>query len=106
MWRRFKGAKTMKTNYYIGIPVKKDEKRCYFLCTDTFIGDYFLEPDKFHAVVFSSEDSVRDWIKKNFPFTDNRENNPIWSCLSKAEKENFDWDKYYILKETWEVIES
>lgn len=90
----------MKTNYYIGVPVKNDEKRCYLL------GDYFLKSDKFHADVFSSEESARDWAKKNFPSPDNRENNPIWSYLSKAEKENFVWDKYYILKETWEVIES
>lgn len=95
----------MKTNYYIGVPVKNDEKRCYFFCTDMFVGDYFLESDKFHALVFSSEESVREWIKKNFPSPDNRENNPAWNCLSKAEKENFIWDKYYILKETWEVIE-
>lgn len=96
----------MKTNYYIGIPVKNDEKRCYFLCSNMFVEDYFLESDKFHALVFSSEESVREWVKKNFPFSDNRENNPVWNYLFKAEKENFIWDKYYILKETWEVIES
>lgn len=34
----------MKTNYYIGVPVKNDEKRCYFLCSDDcFITEYFLE---------------------------------------------------------------
>lgn len=86
----------MKTNYYIGIPVKNDEKRYYFLCTDTVIGDYFLESDKFHAVVFSSENSAHDWMK----------NNPLWLYLAEVEKERFAWDKYYILKETWEVIES
>lgn len=86
----------MKTNYYIGIPLKKNEKRCYFLCTDTFIGDYFLEPDKFHAIVFSSENSARDWMK----------NNSLWFYLAEVEKERFAWDKYYILKETWKVIES
>ncbi len=85
----------MKTNYYIAIPLKKDEKRCYFLCTDTFIGDYFLEPDKFHAIVFSSENSARNWMKNNSP----------WLYLAEVEKERFVWDKYYILKETWEVIE-
>ena len=58
----------MKTNYYIGIPVKKDKKRYYFLCTDTVIGDYFLESDKFHAVVFSSENSARDWIKNKLVY--------------------------------------
>lgn len=86
----------MKTNYYIGIPLKNNEKRCYFLCTDTFIGDYFLEPDKFHAIVFSSENSARDWMK----------NNSLWLYLAEVEKERFAWDKYYILKETWKVIES
>ena len=86
----------MKTNYYIGIPVKNDEKRCYFLCTDMFIGDYFLEPNKFHAIVFSSENSARNWMKNNSP----------WLYLAEVEKERFAWDKYYILKETWEVIES
>lgn len=86
----------MKTNYYIVIPLKKDEKRCYFLCTDMYIGDYFLEPDKFHAIVFSSENSARDWMK----------NNSLWLYLAEVEKERFAWDKYYILKETWEVIES
>lgn len=98
----------MKTNYYIGVPVKNDEKRCYFLCSnDCFITEYFLESDKFHALSFSDEKSTREWIEKYYPFpNDNRKDNPLWSCLSKAEKENFDWDKYYILKETWEVIES
>lgn len=86
----------MKTNYYIGIPVKNDEKRYYFLCTDTVIGDYFLESDKFHAIVFSSENSARGWMK----------NNSLWLYLAEVEKERFTWDKYYILKETWEVIES
>lgn len=86
----------MKTNYYIGIPVKNDEKRYYFLCTDTVIGDYFLESDKFHAIAFSSENSARDWMKNNLP----------WLYLAEVEKERFAWDKYCILKETWEVIES
>ena len=67
----------MKTNYYIGIPVKNDEKRCYFVCTDMFIGDYFLEPDKFHAIVFSSENSARNWMK----------NNSLCLYLAEVEKE-------------------
>lgn len=100
----------MKTNYYIGVPLKNNKKICYFLCSnDLFVEDYFLEDDKYLAMSFSTEKSAREWIEKYYPFPNdnkNRKDNPIWSCLSKAEKENFDWDKYYILKETWEVIES
>ena len=96
----------MKTNYYIVIPLKKDEKRCYFLCSDMFVENYFLENDKYYAVSFSTEKSAREWIEKYYPFPNNRKDNPIWSCLTKVEKERFAWDKYYILKETWEVIES
>lgn len=100
----------MKTNYYIGVPLKNNKKICYFLCSnDLFVEDYSLEDDKYLAMSFSTEKSAREWIEKYYPFPNdnkNRKDNPIWSCLSKTEKENFDWNKFYILKETWEVIES
>lgn len=96
----------MKTNYYISVPIKADKKRCYFLCSDDcFITKYFLESDKFQALSFSTEKSAREWIEHYYPFSNNRENNIVWDDLSKAEKEIFDWNKFYILKETWEVIE-
>lgn len=96
----------MKTNYYIGVPVKNDEKRYYFLCCDDcFIAEYFLESDKFHALSFSDEKSAREWIEEYYPFPNNREINIVWDDLSTEEKENFDWATFCILKETWEVIE-
>jgi hypothetical protein len=98
----------MKTNYYIGVPLKNNKKICFFLCVDNLFVEYYsLEDDKNLAMSFSTEESAREWIENYYPFpNDNRKNNPVWTSLSKAEKENFDWDKYYILKETWEVIES
>lgn len=96
----------MKTNYYIGVPVKNDKKRCYFLCSDDcFITEYFLESDKFHALSFSDEKSAREWIEEYYPFPNNREINIVWDDLSTEEKESFDWATFCILKETWEVIE-
>lgn len=72
----------MKTNYYIGVPLKNDEKRYYFLCyDDCFIAEYFLEFDKFYALPFSDEKAIREWIEKNYPFPNNRENNLVWDEL-------------------------
>ena len=89
------------TNYYIMVPRKTDKTdKIYFLCSvgDIFTEDYFLESSKFYAISFSDEKYIRKWIEEFFPFPNNRENNPVWSCLSDAEKENFDWSKCYILK--------